>query len=296
MRLIGITKVRLLGKRLQGRPRPAKCKGAESVLMNTEIVEMTPQKAAELLLANTMNRPLNRRRVDQLAAEMLSGHWKENGDVIRISASGVLLDGQHRLSAIVKAGVTCQSILVTGLDTDVFHTIDTGDTRDAADILAISGHKSAAMRAAAIRLVDAYDSPGSDFRKRFINNREMIDLAAKYHDIDKSFPYSRQPDRLFPPSTAVACHYIFSRISPKDADAFMKYALEGVGLDDKSSILLLRRRLIGNLQSKAKLPYDYIIALTIKAWNSFRDGKPMGNLRYRETDGTQGVEKFPRAK
>jgi hypothetical protein len=281
--------------RLAGNAPPGLKQGDEEKMKIQKII-VNSELAQSYLAINTTNRPLNSRVVDQLASEMRAGFWRTNGDAIRISKSNVLLDGQHRLSAIVKSGVPLEMVVVTDLDDDVFHTIDTGDMRDACDVMSISGYKSVALRAGALRIIDAYDRPESDVKKRYINNREILLLAASHLDLDKSLAYGRQPERLLPPSTAVAAHYIFSRIDSIKADEFMRQVMNGDRLTDRCPSYALRRRLILNSQSKAKLPSLYILALTIKGWNAFRRGKEVGVLHFRDGNAmSNGTEKFPRA-
>ena len=109
--------------------------------IKTKIVSISPEYASQLLECNTHNRPLNINRAKKIADAILRGEWQLNGDAIRLSKSGVLLDGQHRLKAIDISGVQVQSILITGLDDDVFNTIDTNaNTRTSSDIRYLDGH------------------------------------------------------------------------------------------------------------------------------------------------------------
>lgn len=86
----------------------------------TEVMDINPLQATQFLLSNTANRKLSKSRVDNLANQMLSDKWEFNGDTIRISVTGVLLDGQHRLSALVKANKTLKFIVVKNLPDEVF--------------------------------------------------------------------------------------------------------------------------------------------------------------------------------
>lgn len=61
------------------------------------------KEAADYLQYNTNNRPIRQSHVDHLADEMLSGRWKFNGESIIFDDQGVLRNGQHRLTAILKA-------------------------------------------------------------------------------------------------------------------------------------------------------------------------------------------------
>ena len=263
--------------------------------MKIETILLTPEKAKELLVTNTNNRPLNQRMVDRLTLEMKEGKWLVNGDTIRVSKTGVLLDGQHRLSAVVKSGITITAALVSEIDDAVFHTIDTGDTRDASDVLAIDGYKSAALRAAVLRILDAYDKDSDFFRKSQLTNLEFLTLAQKHPGLDRSLVFSKKAEsgKLIQPSVICAAHYIFSRIDRESADKFITQVATGEEIKSTDAAFVLRRRLTSNLASKSKLPAIYIFALVIKAWNGFRLGKKVGALRFREEG--ERAERFPRA-
>jgi hypothetical protein len=60
---------------------------------------------------------------------MLDGNWKENGETVKLDSNGNIIDGQHRLQAIVDSGVTIELILVEGLNPSVADTIDIGRKR-----------------------------------------------------------------------------------------------------------------------------------------------------------------------
>lgn len=73
---------------------------------STVTVLVTPELALSLLGKNRKNqRPLAARRVREMARAMKTGGWISNGDVIRIDKNGSLIDGQHRLSAVVLANI-----------------------------------------------------------------------------------------------------------------------------------------------------------------------------------------------
>jgi hypothetical protein len=71
------------------------------------------------------------------------GEWDLNGQTIKVSVDGALLDGQHRLEAVVHSGVTISSVVVRGLSPAARDTIDTGRRRRLADVLAIEGYPDA---------------------------------------------------------------------------------------------------------------------------------------------------------
>jgi hypothetical protein len=110
-------------------------KGADIVV---RVENIDPDRAAKLLACNGKNRPISPRIVDQLSADIEEDAFEFNGDTICLSSEGILLDGQHRLSAIIQSGRAVPCIVVYGLDPTVSDTIDQGKPRSVKDILALS--------------------------------------------------------------------------------------------------------------------------------------------------------------
>ncbi len=146
--------------------------------MKIDIVMITPKMAADMLKMNTRNRPLSKGRVTTIKRAIENGEWKLNGDAIRFSTTGVLLDGQTRLSAIVESDRAVESLVVTGLPDDVFGTIDiNGSARTAADVLAIKkipNYKLVASIAASVLIWERTktSSVGVGSEKKTNNNRD----------------------------------------------------------------------------------------------------------------------------
>lgn len=107
--------------------------------MQIEQVEMTPAMAREILGHNDNNRNPDERAIQKLVVQMASGKWVLNGDTIVISESGRLLDGQHRLTAVVLSRSTVPMLVARGARDSVFTTIDTGRSRKATDIALLAG-------------------------------------------------------------------------------------------------------------------------------------------------------------
>ena len=66
-------------------------------------VLITPKLAKELLLKNNSNRRITKSFVTTYANDMREGRWKGNtAEFIKIADDGDILDGQHRLLAIIE--------------------------------------------------------------------------------------------------------------------------------------------------------------------------------------------------
>lgn len=86
------------------------------------VTTITPESAQRLLRENSHNRPLNTKRVRRLATIIKEGRWRLNGDTVKVDKKSRLLDGQHRLHAVIQSDRPIQTLLVTGLDPSVFDT------------------------------------------------------------------------------------------------------------------------------------------------------------------------------
>ena len=101
--------------------------------MNIKEIVVTPAMAKALLLKNTNNRTLREHQTRYLARELERDAWITNLDPIAVSTEGVLLNGQHRLSAIVRANKAAKVLFTDDADPSVFPVTDRGLGRTVAD-------------------------------------------------------------------------------------------------------------------------------------------------------------------
>ena len=86
-------------------------------------VEVIDSAAAEAYLQNNAyHRKVKQKKVDEYMKEMQDGKWKLNGKSIIFDKNGRLLNGQHRLAAVVQAGVPLTILVVRGIDPEVLET------------------------------------------------------------------------------------------------------------------------------------------------------------------------------
>jgi len=258
--------------------------------MKAELKTITPEIAAEMLEANKSNRPLTESNVAGLVKEIKGGRWKVNGDMIRFSDSNIIIDGQHRLHAVVRSGITIQSWVMNGLPSDVFDTIDVGKRRSAADTLGCRGEKNACRMGAALIMIDKYMTGRVEKSVQY-SNTEVEVLLGKYPDVRKSLMIMINGKSLLLPSVLDSCHYLFSKKDPVMTEVFMEKIFKGVGLEEGDPWYVLRERLLTNSIANAKLSKAFMMALCIKAWNAARQGKRITKLQLNLIDGKMAV--FP---
>lgn len=110
--------------------------------------EITPDIAAEWLAHNAVNRNVRRAAVAQYAADMAAGNWREADAPITRRADGMLLDGQHRLSAIIASGKTIGAWvhIVSDNVAPMDLRIDVGKVRTITDIAGLGTRHAGAAR------------------------------------------------------------------------------------------------------------------------------------------------------
>ena len=101
--------------------------------MKTEIMTITPDLAQKFLASNNENRPIKKWWVTALSGAMRRGEWKLSHQGIAIGQDGRLLDGQHRLLAVVSCGIPVLMSVTTGVDCDSFISMDVGVKRTVSD-------------------------------------------------------------------------------------------------------------------------------------------------------------------
>lgn len=108
--------------------------------MEMRVENVTPEKATHYLKRNVDNyRKISRAKVALYAEEMKAGKWQLNGEAIMFDETGKLKNGQHRLAAVILAGIPVQMTIITGVADDV--TIyDNGQNRSTKQMAQASGY------------------------------------------------------------------------------------------------------------------------------------------------------------
>ena len=95
--------------------------------LNASVEDITPEMAAAWLSNNFGHREIKQARVEKFANQMNEGDWQFNGKVIILSDTGMLMNGQHRLSAVVQSGKTMRSIVIRGVKIENYQSRSTGN-------------------------------------------------------------------------------------------------------------------------------------------------------------------------
>jgi len=253
--------------------------------------QIGPQRAASLLEKNHTNRPLRPSKVADYVREITRAQWKLSpSDMICISPEGALLNGQHRLTAVVQTGVPQPFIVHYNVDPGLFAIIDTGARRTAGDVLAITGESNCRNLAAAARLLGHYLD--QDLEGRYApSNADILKILADHPGLRASVKTVKNISHLGTPRVLAVAHYLFGLMDTEAADQFFEDLRTGANLGKNDPALRLRERLLKNMGSREKLDAKYIFAITIKAWNALREGKSVVTLKWAQNGSNK--EPFP---
>jgi hypothetical protein len=137
-------------------PPPRPIPPAEPKL-TLSIETVTPDKALEYLATAGKNRRVSGPQVNKWAKAMRAGQWRLTGDPIRFDVTGALIDGQHRLTAVINSGIPIEVVVARNCALDVFPVLDEGKRRSGADVLSIMGDVDQVQAtAAALKIIKAY--------------------------------------------------------------------------------------------------------------------------------------------
>lgn len=250
--------------------------------VTAQIEHVGPVQAVQILERNTANRNVRDRVVRSYARDMASGKWRMTGEAIKIGEDGALLDGQHRLWAIIESGATIDVLVVRGVNVEAQAAMDTGIKRHVYDHLHFNGKSNTRILAAAARL--ALVEPGAGFVEEAVENPSHGEIA--------EFIESHEP--LIGEASARATYYLpdvqiipsvfaiaWMRMVEIDADAAREFwdaikeqRTHGAG-DPR---LALAKRLMSAKAQRQRLPQRIYLSLVFRAWNAWRKGVSLRSL------------------
>lgn len=259
----------------------------ESHNINVSIETISPIQASKMLEEiNVANRKISTARVLQYKTDMQTGDWKFNGDVIRIDENGVLIDGQHRLTAVAQSGIPFEFLVVRGIQSKDKHTIDSGKSRTGGDALAIQANVAfcdSHIINGAIHAFERYkkNGYGESSGSAKLTNSQVLESYSKHRElIDKAFSIMKSDipmtNLLVKKVDLLFLYMTFIELDESDAKAFMTKVFTGVGIvEAKSTEKVLRDMLLDSKANVNKRSNKILVNSIFKSWNSLRNGRPI---------------------
>lgn len=249
----------------------------------TFVVQITPDIAQALFDRNKRNRPFSKSTGERYAKIIEEGRWVLSSDAIALDWNGNLINGQHRLWAVMDTCVPSWFHINIDLDPAAFAVLDNGKMRNAGDVLSIDGYSHARLRAAVIRLLLAAKAGRLWTNERRAENDEVAVAALGYDErmeacIRAAKQARKKSDGLLAESSIVFVLYVYGR---DHAEAIQDYVnrmasqLGFTGEDDPAYVVL--RTLQRDRANQTRMRFTEYLALVVKGAEKHIHGEP---LRY----------------
>jgi hypothetical protein len=246
---------------------------------------ITPSLAKQILEKNIKNRRIKQPTIDRYVKDMIIGKWKEDtAEVIKISKSGVVLDGQHRLTALIKANINLFFHIAYDIDDSVYTVLDSGSLRSSSDSFKIEGIKLSNIVPSIINTHDQLIKNKIHLKRKDLCTDSLLEIyyqRQRFWDdtSNKSINWYQNFSKILSPSIIGGVYARIYDINEDKAFKFMNELCTGSEITN-NTILLLRQKLISDKLSQRRLSTENKLALIIKTWLFYKDNKEPKILKF----------------
>lgn len=252
--------------------------------MKAQIEIVTPAQAKEYLERRLPNRNLNEATALRYASDMSNGRWLNNGQGIVFDEQGNLIDGQHRMRAVLISGVSISMLVVRGAPARAMETMDTGRARNLSDVLHIRGFKNSVVMAATARIAWNY-AAGVNYSYT-PSKATLLSLVVGHPHIDRAVTTVEFAKRAgmvtrSPMAALLALATAGDKLL-KEAQEFTDGVVYGEGLWKGDARLTLRNWIATNRADKTFLKQhvsEPTFGALIRAWNAFAQGRELSLIK-----------------
>jgi len=248
-------------------------------MMRFKEMPITPEQATKWLEGNVHNRALRDSTVMRYARDMKAGKWLLTHQAIAFNDEGVLIDGQHRLFAVIEAGVTVSMMVAWGVVDEAQAVIDGGLVRSAVDQIKLGHNYEGATNThvAIVKRLARHSVRGA------LTSAEVFTLL-KTHKAALDFTVSAFTRRVrgitITPVMAVVTRAFYTQ-NHERLETFCARLCDGQVGDDEQPILLLRNYLLERPVTRAKVATssdEVIYGKTARALTAYLHGERLSTL------------------
>lgn len=272
--------------------------------IRAKIVTITPDQAFELTEKTRLHyeklgrpdnfRPSNMHYIQEIADQIGTEDWDVNGEAIKVTDAGSVIDGRHRLDACMLSGRPMTTLVIYGVDESMI--MDAGRPRRFENYLRHMGIKYSVVIATMMRLVLGTSGSGRFSPGIVTGWRSPARMMRHYKQIDKEIMSAADyvmnhgggsgsaRNGLIPASILAYGCLMARRVDRKMADEFINKCITGAEITEASPIYQLRKRMIANAKSETKLRPVAVVCLMIQAWGLWFDGTPCHELRFTDKE------------
>lgn len=252
---------------------------------------ITPKDAMLILEKNINNRKLNKKKVENYVRDLKSDNWiTTSGETIKFDLKGNLIDGQHRLQAIIDADKTAimyaaynchpdaQKVIDLGNRTlhEMFKLKDVKNSRRVASLvrtyLSICGGKSinqsfTSFNANTKFFFGKFTPTIPECNAFYDNNKEQIE---KVMTLYAPIIYSKERIEIISPTMLLVFSYILMqyKVDYEKINNFLQQLVLGIGSTNKA-ILDTRKILFRKKKQRENEPSVVLWERIFRTWNCF---------------------------
>lgn len=251
-------------------------------VVSHQIMTVTPEIAAKWIETGAPNRKPARHQINIFANAMKAGRWEYNGQDIILDRDGHLIDGQHRLLAVIKSGQNVVMGVKRGVPSEAFMTIDSGKARNVADIVSMISDVDRKRAASIARYAHSFDTTGHfayaatrmDVTDYFIKWQEQIEA------ISSAPIFHRRP--LIHDSSVGVIGFFATRhgvYTVEDWQEFIQPVITGENLKPGDPRFALRDWAINRkFREKGKIDPGRMNHAIIRAWQHYVRGEELFSI------------------
>lgn len=258
--------------------------------------DIGPTQAKEMLEHNVNNfRSIKPWRVTAYSEDMRNGRWTLSLDPIMFNPDGGLINGQHRLLAIIRSGCTITMMVAYDVPDEVALHCDEVLPRSIADWLRHLRIPNAILMAAIPRLIICHNRNRWDWNQvsnTFISKDEIVSYCVQHEpQLQQAVHIAKRALSAklgIRQSIIGAIMYLGSANNcPQDsvvARWFVDSLVTGANLKDTDPVYHLRERALVQASSPVKRWHpEHERAILCYAWNKTIMGEPLKQLKVSAT-------------
>ena len=213
--------------------------------------DISPKRAAEYLKKNVTNRGLREVTVQAYERDMKAGNWVPTHQGIAFNDREELIDGQHRLKAVIRANVIVKMLVTRGIpalsgETHTMDAVDRGAARSLADQLRLQhGFNNPNLAAASATAITNMSLAGGVRRVSVPQILKVLDIYGR-HIAEVGGLFDKSMEKRLRRSQLVAALSFARAVEPHQVDKFVAGLISGAGLTEDSPLLALRNFLFSD--------------------------------------------------
>ncbi|AXE87602.1 hypothetical protein [Streptomyces sp. Go-475] len=233
------------------------------------------------------NRKVSTVRVKRYAKAMAEGRWKLTHQSIAFDQQGNLIDGQHRLMAVIHSKTVVPIRVHVGADPSTFAVIDTGYGRVASQFMRVANANIVKGAARIILFAEQCRENGGEvalMHRSTFDNDVIFETVDQWPELQE---YSAAASRIYRAcgSSSTNMLAVLAQASrgknPGAIDSFVEKMILGEDMSKGDPALLLRNRAIARMdRSLSYRDKTVLYGTTVKAWNAHAKGEKLKFLRF----------------